>query len=176
MTKALFIDRDGVINIEKNYLHKKEDFEFIDGVFAACELAESLGFLNIVITNQSGIGRGYYSSDDYEKLTSWMVDEFVKNRVKISKVLHCPHTDESECECRKPKPGMILEAQKKFDIDLKKSWLIGDKESDIEAGVNAGIGHLVIARSGHKIDEHNTKADYIVDSIADIGKILRSDI
>ncbi len=172
MNKALFIDRDGVINIEKNYLYRVEDFEFIDGVFEALKLAEQNGFLNIIITNQSGIARGYYSEQEYEALTEWMVSEFAKNGVKISKVYHCPHDEKSICECRKPRHGMILQAKEEFDVDLANSWLIGDKESDILAGINAGIEHLVLARSGHKVDEGSTKAKFIVDSISDLPKIL----
>ncbi len=172
MSKALFIDRDGVINVEKNYLHKAEEFEFIDGVFDALRFSEQNGFLNIIITNQSGIGRGYYSEDDYAKLTSWMVDEFAKKSVKISKVYHCPHDEKSTCDCRKPKAGMIFQAQEEFDIVLKESWLIGDKESDIEAGINAGIDNLILARSGHKVDEAATKASFVVDSIASLPNIL----
>ena len=172
MTKALFIDRDGVINVEKNYLHKIEDFEFIDGVFDALKIAEQRGFINIVITNQSGIARGYYGEDEFATLTEWMVGEFAKNGVKISKVYHCPHNESSLCDCRKPKPGMIFQAQNEFDFDLENSWLIGDKESDIEAGINAGVGRLVLSKSGHKIDELGTKANFVVNSIADISTIL----
>lgn len=174
MTKALFIDRDGVINVEKNYLHKIEDFEFIDGVFDTLKSALKKGYLIIIITNQSGIERGYYSEEDYQKLTKWMIQEFKKNDITISKVYHCPHTDDSTCECRKPKPGMILKAQREFDINLQDSILIGDKESDIEAGIGAKIGATILARSGHTVDEKLTKADFIVDSIANISNILDS--
>ena len=172
MNKALFIDRDGVINIEKNYLYKVEDFEFINGVFDALRYSEENGFLNIIITNQSGIARGYYDEHDYATLTEWMVAQFARNGVKISKVYHCPHDEKSLCECRKPKHGMILKAKDEFDIDLEASWLVGDKESDIMAGVNAGIGHLILSRSGHKVDASSTKAEFVADSIADLPKIL----
>lgn len=140
-TKALFLDRDGVINIEKNYLYKAEDFEFIDGVFELCKHFQSLGFIIIVITNQSGIARGYYSENDFLKLSSWMVDEFKKQGITISRVYHCPHHPDfsGECECRKPKNGMVLKAQKDFDIDLKSSVLVGDSESDIEAAISSNI-------------------------------------
>jgi D-glycero-D-manno-heptose 1,7-bisphosphate phosphatase len=141
LTKALFLDRDGVINIEKNYLYRVEDFEFIDGVFELCKHFQNLGFIIVVITNQSGIARGYYSQDDFLKLSSWMVDEFKKQGINISRVYHCPHHPDfsGECECRKPKNGMILEAQKDFDIDLKNSVLVGDSESDIEAAISSNI-------------------------------------
>jgi D-glycero-D-manno-heptose 1,7-bisphosphate phosphatase len=176
VNKALFVDRDGVINVEKNYLHRQEDFEFIDGVFDALRHFQDNGFLLVVITNQSGIGRGYYGEDDFQKLTAWMIEEFARNGVKIAKVYHCPHTENEVCECRKPSPGMILAAKEEFDIDLASSWLIGDKESDVEAGQNAAVGTLVIARSGHKIDENSTKADYVVDSIAQLPSLLDGSI
>jgi len=141
MHKALFLDRDGVINVEKNYLYKKDDFEFIDGVFELCQHFQELGYLIFVVTNQSGIARKYYSEDDFVKLTEWMITAFKEKGIEIQKVYFCPHHPDisGECRCRKPEPGMILDATKEFDIDLSQSLLVGDKERDIEAGLNAGI-------------------------------------
>ena len=138
---ALFLDRDGVINIEKNYLHKKEDFEFIDGIFDVCQWYVDKGYCIIVVTNQSGIARGYYSEDDFANLTVWMVDSFQQQGIHIEKVYHCPHHPDisGECDCRKPKPGMLLEAAKDFDIDLEYSVLVGDSERDIQAAYAAGL-------------------------------------
>lgn len=172
MNKALFIDRDGVINIEKNYLHKIDDFEFIDGVFESLQTLSQFGFLNIIVTNQSGIARGYYSESDYEKLTNWMIEQFYRKNILISKVYHCPHSNDSTCECRKPNPGMILRAAEEFNINLEESWLIGDKESDITAGKKAGVKNLVLSRSGHPIDSTKTKAKFVVDSIANLPNIM----
>lgn len=156
MNRALFLDRDGVINIEKEYLYKIEEFEFIDGVFETCRYFQDLGYLIIVITNQAGIARGFYNEEDFKIITDWMLKEFEKEGVKITKVYYCPHHPEfsEECECRKPKPGMILEAQKEFNIDLAKSILVGDKNSDIEAGITAGIGKNYLITTGHKIKEN----------------------
>ncbi len=139
--KALFLDRDGVINIEKNYLYKKEDFEFIDGVFELCRFFQKQGFLIFVVTNQSGIARGFYTQEDFLKLTAWMEKEFEKNGVHIEKTYFCPHHPDitGVCACRKPQPGMLLQAAKKFDVDLENSVLIGDKQRDIEAAYNAGL-------------------------------------
>jgi D-glycero-D-manno-heptose 1,7-bisphosphate phosphatase len=141
MIRALFLDRDGVINKEINYLYKIEDFKFIDGIFELCKYYQNLGYIIVVVTNQSGISRGYYNESNFNILTSWMIKEFKKSGVEIKKVYFCPHHPDisGECSCRKPKPGMILEAQKEFDIDLKNSIIIGDKERDIEAGLNAGL-------------------------------------
>jgi len=156
MNKALFLDRDGVINKEKDYLYKIEDFEFIDGVFKTCRYFQNKGYLIIIITNQAGIARGKYTEKDYQVLTNWMLKEFGKEGIKISKVYHCPHHPDftGECECRKPKPGMILKAQKEFNIDLENSILVGDKNSDIETGINAGIHQNYLITTGHKIDEN----------------------
>jgi D-glycero-D-manno-heptose 1,7-bisphosphate phosphatase len=156
MQKALFLDRDGVINKEKNYLYKIDDFEFIDGVFEICKYFQDKGYLIIVITNQAGIARGKYSEADFNKLTKWMIQEFEKQNIKISKVYYCPHHPDftGECECRKPKPKMILDAQQEFNIDLAHSILVGDKNSDIEAGINVGIKNNYLISTGHKIEQN----------------------
>ncbi|MCD6353946.1 MAG: HAD family hydrolase [Prolixibacteraceae bacterium] len=139
--RALFLDRDGTINVEKNYVYKIEDFEFIDGIFQLLKSYQEQGFLLIIISNQAGIARGFYTETDYQKLTQWMVAQFKKRGITITKVYHCPHHPEitGDCECRKPNPGMILKAIKEFNIDPEESVLIGDKQSDILAGENAGI-------------------------------------
>jgi D-glycero-D-manno-heptose 1,7-bisphosphate phosphatase len=145
--KALFLDRDGVINIDKGYVHKIEDFEFIEGIFDLCKSYQDKGYLIIVITNQAGIARGYYTEEDFLKLSEWMKKEFAKKNVIITDIFYCPHHPDftGECECRKPKPGMILEAAKKYNIDLSKSILIGDKITDIEAGKRAvSYTHLTL--------------------------------
>jgi D-glycero-D-manno-heptose 1,7-bisphosphate phosphatase len=163
MNKVLFLDRDGVVNKEKNYLYKIEDFEFIDGVFETCRYFQDLGYLIVVITNQAGIARGKYTEKDFNILTEWMTKEFARNGINISKVYHCPHHPDysGECECRKPNPGMILQAQKDFDIDFSKSILVGDKNSDIEAGVNAGVGQNYLITTGHKIDKNNFSVEKV---------------
>lgn len=166
--KILFLDRDGVINVEKNYAYKIEDFVFIDGVFTSCKVYADRGYKIIVVTNQSGIGRGYYTHADFAKVTDYMISVFKQNGVDILDVFYCPHSPDVECECRKPKIGMIQKADNLYDIDYENSIIVGDKESDIALGVNAKIGTKILVRSGHKLDEANTKADFVVDSIADI--------
>ena len=142
MQKALFLDRDGVVNIEKNYLYKIEEFEFCEGIFELCRHFQRRGYLIVIITNQSGIARGYYSEDDFLKLTRYMLDAFKREGIEISSLKYCPHHPDFTgiCECRKPSNGMILSAAKEFNIDLSSSILIGDKLSDIEAGKSAGVG------------------------------------
>jgi D-glycero-D-manno-heptose 1,7-bisphosphate phosphatase len=173
--RALFLDRDGVINKEKNYVHKVEDFHFIDGVFETCKTFQDAGYLVVVITNQSGIGRGYYTEDDYKTLTEWMKGEFNKRGVTIAGDYFCPHHPEEAqgdyktiCSCRKPAPGMILKAAEELGIDLERSVLVGDKEIDIEAGHKAGVGRNYIVKTGHDVDEGNTNATDGLHGIKDL--------
>lgn len=147
---ALFLDRDGVINVDHGYVHRVEDFEFIPGIFELVALANRLGYLVIVVTNQAGIGRGFYTEDDFHKLTRWMKTEFLSRGARIDNVYFSPFHPEhglggycKESDCRKPRPGMLLQAQKDYDIDLGRSLLVGDKPSDMEAGRAAGVGTLI---------------------------------
>jgi D-glycero-D-manno-heptose 1,7-bisphosphate phosphatase len=140
--RALFLDRDGVINVEKNYVIKISDFEFIPEIFGIVKKYQDEGFLIFVVSNQAGIARNFYTESDVIKLNNWMVKEFRKRGINITEVYFCPHHPDytGDCECRKPKPGMILKAIRKYNIDPTESVLIGDKESDIKAGENAHIG------------------------------------
>jgi len=172
--KTIFLDRDGVINKEVNYLHTIENFKFIDGVFNACRYFQLLGYEIVIISNQSGISRGYFNDKDYQILTKWMLEQFQLNSVKILDVLYCPHGPKSNCECRKPKPGMILKAKYDYNIDLSNSWLIGDKESDIKAAIAGKIKNTILVRSGHKINESTSSARFIIDSINQSSKVIVS--
>jgi len=160
--RAVFLDRDGVINEDFGYVGKIEDFKFRDGIFELLKLLQDLGYTLFVITNQSGIARGYYSKEDFLKLSKWMIDELKKRKIFIKDIEYCPHHPKitGECECRKPKPGMILNLAKKYNIILEDSILIGDKLSDIEAGKNAGIKKLYL----------------IEDSVFDIIEKIKKDI
>ncbi len=172
MTKAVFLDRDGVINIEKNYLYKIEDFEFIDGVFDALLYLQNNGYLLFVITNQSGIGRGYYTQNDFDKLTLWMVEKFKEKNIQIQEVQCCPHNPTDNCQCRKPKTLMIDNILKNHSIDLENSWLIGDKSSDILCGKNANIKNTIQVQSGHKFDVNLSEADYTLPSLKQIQSVI----
>ena len=170
--KTIFLDRDGVINKEINYLHKIDEFDFIDGIFDACLYFQSLSYKIIIITNQSGISRGYYSESDYHLLTQWMLSQFAKNNINILDIYYCPHGPNSSCECRKPKPGMFLNAKTKHNIDMKNSWMIGDKEVDVTAANASGIKSTILVKSGHRIDESNSNASFILDSIEQSKQII----
>lgn len=155
--KIIYLDRDGVINEDFGYVSKVENFKFVDGVFEACRIFIELGYEIIIVTNQSGIGRGYYSLEDFKTLTNFMIDEFRKQGINILKVYFCPHAPEVNCECRKPKDGMILQSLNDFSIDLKNSWLIGDKISDIECAKNGNIANKIL------IDEEKvSNSDFFV--------------
>ena len=165
MVKALFLDRDGVINVEKEYLYKIEDFEFIEGIIELSKYYQDKTYKIFVVTNQSGIVRGYYTQNDFSDLTSWMISEFKKQGVVISKVYHCPHHPSLSgiCSCRKPEAGMLLQAQKEFNINLEKSIIIGDKERDVEAGLNAGLRETYLFDESGTVKE--SKATKIVSKL-----------
>lgn len=141
MKKALFLDRDGVINHDYGYVFKTEDVAFIDGIFQLCRSAQEKGYLIIIVTNQSGIERGFFTEAEYEAVTRYMTDCFAKNGVKISAVFHCPYLRHED---RKPNPGMFLKAQKQFDIDMAASLAVGDKERDSLAAKAAGVSNTVL--------------------------------
>lgn len=149
MAKALFLDRDGVINSDSGYTCRIEAFDFIDGIFDLCRLAHSLGYLTIVATNQSGIGRGYFTEQEYQGLTRWMQDRFTAENAPLTAVYHCPYHPEGvgeyrrHSDWRKPAPGMLLQAARDFSLDLAASLLIGDSEHDIEAARAAGLAAAI---------------------------------
>ncbi len=179
MNRALFLDRDGVVNVEKNYVHRIKDFEFVEGIFELTMFLQSKGYLIFIITNQAGIARGYYTEEDFRILNDWMLNEFIKRGCNISKVYFCPHHPvyglgkyKIDCECRKPKPGMILLAKDEFNIDLEQSILIGNSESDMEAGINAGIViNYLLADGSTNVNEK--KGYKVVKNLLDIMYKMR---
>ncbi len=176
---ALFLDRDGVINVDHAYVCKKENFEFVDGIFELCRSAKELGFLICVVTNQAGIGRGFYTEKDFIELTDWMRSVFREEGSEIDKVYFCPSHPEygvgeykTDSPFRKPGPGMILQASQELDIDLAKSILVGDKESDILAGVAAGVGCNLLYRALSSDAPKKTAATAVVASLRQILPFL----
>ncbi len=152
MRRALLLDKDGVINIDHGYVCSAERTEFIGGIFDLCGMASRLGYLVVLVTNQAGIGRGYYTEDDFHAYMRWLRTEFQKRGTQIDAVKYCPHHPvhgrgayRCVCACRKPAPGMIIEARDEFDLDLAHSILVGDKASDLEAGQRAGVGTRIQA-------------------------------
>ena len=144
--KALFLDRDGVINHEVGYLYKPEDVRFVDGIFELTETAQQLGYKLVVVTNQSGIARGYYTTEQFGELMDWMRAEFWCRGVKLDAVYHCPYHPKHgigeykrEHEDRKPQPGMLRRAARDLDLELSECVMIGDRCSDIAAANSAGL-------------------------------------
>lgn len=143
--RAVFLDRDGVINInEPEYVHRIEDFKFAPRVLPALKKLSQTDYKIIIATNQSGIGRGYYTEKDLEVLHQWMLRRFKKEGVRIDKVYYCPHAPGQKCNCRKPKTGMVEKAVKDFGINLSKSWVIGDSEKDIQMGKEANLKTVLL--------------------------------
>ena len=184
MNRAVFLDRDGVINKDTGYVHLVDDFEYIDGVFDACLALKKMGYLLVVVTNQSGIARGMYSEDDFHSLTEWMDWNFADKGVDLDGIYYCPHHPEKgigeykqDCDCRKPKPGMLLDAAKFLKIDLANSIMVGDKADDMRAAKAAGIGKSILVRSGKVVDEAGIiEATMVVDSIADVPDAIKQGI
>ena len=150
--KAFFLDRDGVINVDHGYVYKIEEFEFSKGIFELLQLFSKQGYLLFIVTNQSGIGRGYYSQEAFGILTEWMVKTLHEHDIDIKEVAYCPHTPEENCHCRKPETGMIDAILKKYPIDCALSWMTGEKQSDIDLARNAHIGSSIAI--GDKVLEH----------------------
>ena len=148
--RALFLDKDGVINVNHGYVCTPERTDFIDGIFDLCRMSTQHGFLNVVVTNQAGIARGYYTEQGFMRYMDWVREEFRKRGAQLDAVYYCPHhpvhgrgDNLLDCDCRKPKPGMLLKAARDLDLDLAGSVLLGDSVSDIAAGHAAGVGTLV---------------------------------
>ncbi len=172
MNKALFLDRDGIINFDIGHLCRIEDVEFIPGIFELCRHFQNLSYLIIVVTNQAGIAKGYYGEQDFATLSRWMVEQFQSKGIAIAKFYHCSHHPDFTglCGCRKPAPGMFLEAKADFDLDMKRSINVGDKKSDIEAGLCAGVARNVLLLS--EASERVEDADFsIIDSLDELRAV-----
>ncbi|HDN2509876.1 MULTISPECIES: D-glycero-beta-D-manno-heptose 1,7-bisphosphate 7-phosphatase [Providencia] len=178
---AVFLDRDGTINIDHGYVHKIDDFEFIEGAIEAMLELKKMGYALVVVTNQSGIGRGIYTEDQFMQLTEWMDWSLADRGVDLDGIYFCPHHAESDveeyqqdCNCRKPKPGMLLDAQSFLNIDMAASIMVGDKLADILAGKAANVGATVLVKSGEPVtEEAMNSADFVINSIADLPATLK---
>lgn len=157
-SRAAFIDRDGVINEERGYVHRAEDFVLLPGAAHGLRELQDAGYLLVVISNQSGIGRGLYTESDYQALTEYMQRELAVHGIRLAAIEHCPHLPEAllpeyrgVCSCRKPAPGMVDRAARSLGIDLAQSVLVGDRLSDVQAGRAAGVGRCFLVRSGRPL-------------------------
>ena len=161
MEKYIFLDRDGTINVEKHYLHKLEDFEYENGVLEALEGLQKLGYKFIIVTNQAGIAKGYYTESDYLILEEFIENDLREKGIIIQKTYHCPHHPQGKipynvnCDCRKPKTGMFLEAIEEFDIDIENSYMVGDRFTDLKPADELGI-YPVLIKTGYGTDQLNS--------------------
>ena len=145
MVKAAFLDRDGIININTGHAHKADQIIFVEGIFKLCQTLQKLNYKIVIITNQAGIAKGYYSEKQFHELMDWMTDEFQKRDIDFDGIYYCPHHKDGLgdyqkiCECRKPESGMILKAASELDLDVSESLFIGDKMSDMIAATRAKV-------------------------------------
>ena len=180
--RAAFIDRDGVLNEERVYVHRIEDFVLLPGAVEALRALRAAGYRRVVVTNQSGIARGLYTEAQYQRFTSQVRERLQAEGVTLDAIEFCPHLPDAplpeyrrECECRKPAPGMLLKAIHALDIDPAVSFLVGDKLSDVQAGRAAGVGRCFLVRTGHALStEAIGAADGVYDDLlACVRDVLR---
>lgn len=179
---AVFLDRDGVINVDHGYVHDEHDFEFVEGVFEATKMLKEMGYLLVLVTNQSGIARGIFSEDRFLSLTQWMDWNFIDHDVEFDGIYYCPHHPihgvgkyKEDCDCRKPKPGMFISARDFLNIDMARSVMVGDKAEDLIAAQAAQVGTKILVRTGKPVTENGeTLADVVLDSIHDVPNYLKN--
>lgn len=170
-----------MVNIDRAYVHRQDDFEFVDGIFDLCRHAKAQGYLIFVITNQAGIARGYYSEEDFLRLTQWMCERFAAEGAAIDKVYFCPFHPEHgigryklDSPFRKPGPGMILQAADEFGVDLAASVLVGDMPTDIQAGIAAGVGSNLLYRGAHASPRPPAAPAPHINRLAEVRRYLTS--
>jgi len=177
--KVAFLDRDGVINKEINYLHKIKDFQYTNRCIDGLLLLITLGFQLVIVTNQAGIAKGIFSKDDYHCLTAWMLDDLKSKAVDVLECMYCPHHPDGSipeytvaCECRKPGHFMLETVKIKYDVDMRKSIMIGDKISDIYAAQNANVGRSFLVRSGHPLNNDLQGNFEVEDDLYSVANLL----
>ena len=180
MNKAIFLDRDGTLNIDYGYVHEIDNLKFIDGAIDALRELKKMGYMLVLVTNQSGIARGYFSEEQFLQLTEWMDWSLAEQDVDLDGIYYCPHHPEGkgeykeDCDCRKPKSGMLLQAIKELKIDPTQSIMVGDKVEDLKAGIGAKVKMNVLVRTGKTVTEEGERvADYVLDSIVELPRILK---
>lgn len=150
--KAIFLDRDGTLNVEVDYLHEREKMELIPGTVEALRILQDKGYLLIVVTNQSGVARGYFTMREVNEVNEYMEECLSKDGILIQKFYCCPHGANDQCNCRKPKTGLYEQAIKEYNIDASRSYLVGDKVTDILAAEPLGAKYGLLL-SGHDIEQ-----------------------
>lgn len=178
MQKCAFFDRDGVINEDLGYVYKQKDFIFCDGLFELLKTLKKQNYLLLVMTNQSGIARGYYTQEDLFILHQYMQDTLThKLGFCFDRIYHCPHLPSQNCECRKPNIGMVKAALKDFEIDLKQSFFVGDNITDMQCAENAGIWGKFLLQKDEKNTEssqHNIKNLQKISTLHQLHSIIQA--
>jgi D-glycero-D-manno-heptose 1,7-bisphosphate phosphatase len=154
--KAVFFDRDDTLIVDEGYMHRPEQLKFFPDTFSALKKIQEKGYLIFIITNQSGIGRGFFSLSDMHRFNEHMLKELKKYKIDIKEIVFCPHAPEDMCDCRKPSPKLLNELIDKYNIDISQSYMVGDKISDAEAGINAGLTSLLIKSHLEKVKTFQT--------------------
>lgn len=179
VNKAIFLDRDGTLNVDHGYVHQIDDFQFIEGSIEALQELKNMGYLLVLVTNQSGIARGYFSEEQFLSLTEWMDWSLADRGVDLDGIYYCPHHPEGQgefkqdCDCRKPKAGMLLQAIKELNIDPERSFMVGDKIEDLQAGFAAKVRSKVLVKTGKTITQEGEElADFVLESIAELPRIV----
>jgi len=165
MKRAVFLDRDGVLNEEKHYLHRVEDFALLPGVPLALGRLAAAGFLLFVVTNQSGIGRGYFTQADVDKLHAHLRAQLSRDRIQLRKIYVAPEAPDQPSHGRKPSPQFLFDARDEFGIELAQSYMIGDKLIDLECGWNAGVKRSILVRTGYGRKAESENAGQLRDAV-----------
>ena len=177
--KVAFLDRDGVINKEVSYLHKIKDFIYTEKCLKGLKVLRKLGYEIVIVTNQAGLAKGIFSEKEFDILSSWLLEDLKRNSIEVLDYLFCPHHPDGkvkkytmECAHRKPNPGMLVFAQKKYKINMKSSILIGDKLSDVKAAKSAGVGNFYLVESGHALSPQDSLYAPVFPNLFEVAKSL----
>jgi D-glycero-D-manno-heptose 1,7-bisphosphate phosphatase len=170
---CIFFDRDGIVNelIELGYVATWNDFYLQPGFVAALRIVRQKGYMAVVVTNQPGVAKGLYTEDALNDLHRQFRAQLMTHGLDVRDILYCPHTDQDQCECRKPKPGMLIQAQEKYAVDLSRSWMVGDSEKDILAGMTAGCKTVRVCEQKEK-----TAADFRVEHMDDLAAVFLKEL
>ncbi|RXK34493.1 D-glycero-beta-D-manno-heptose-1,7-bisphosphate 7-phosphatase [Arsenophonus endosymbiont of Bemisia tabaci Asia II 3] len=179
---SIFLDRDGTINLDHGYVYEIDNFRFIESAIEAMLELKKMGYALILVTNQSGIARGFFTEAQFLELTKWMDWSLIDRGVEFDGIYYCPHHPDAIeqkykqiCDCRKPKAGMLLAARKQLNINMKASYMVGDKLSDMQASKEAHIGTNVLVTTGKSVTEDDKKsADWIINSLADLPNKIKN--
>lgn len=171
--KVIFLDRDGTINVDHGYVNEAEQWEWCPGVFEGLKRLQSGGYTLVIVTNQSGVGLGLYSDEQMQKLHHFMSAEIQKHGVTIAAIAHCPHAPAEQCDCRKPRTGMAKQIEKKIGpIDYSQSWMVGDKEKDVQFGQNLFMKTALLRSRYWEVGDLNVEPEIIVGSLKEAAETI----